>query len=250
MSSFAHLTRRLPLTRHSLLAHTLGPSGMARRVPRSSLPRFLPSVLPSYSSAALWTSVARHSSLTSLTAPGSLSFTQPRAPLSTTSRPSFVSSATMTPRKVSLPRPYSTATSSITFSARQKSLPTLLRGSSPLWISPLKPARRSYKLGLRRFASSSSSGKEDPSNQKQVAKAKKSIWLRVKEEAIHYWHGFRLFGIEIRISSKYLWRMLKGDNLSRREHRQVGFPFLSLHVLFYCLLFLSLPSSPFPHVPR
>ncbi|RKP11761.1 LETM1-like protein-domain-containing protein, partial [Piptocephalis cylindrospora] len=72
-------------------------------------------------------------------------------------------------------------------------------------------------------------------------KPKKSIWLRVKEEVIHYWHGFRLFGIEIRVSSKYLWRMLKGDNLSRREHRQMKRTSKDLVRMVPFLVFLIVP---------
>jgi LETM1 and EF-hand domain-containing protein 1 len=52
-------------------------------------------------------------------------------------------------------------------------------------------------------------------------KPKKTIWQKVKEEAVHYWHGTQLLGLEIRISSKLTWKLLNGGKLSRREHRQV-----------------------------
>lgn len=48
---------------------------------------------------------------------------------------------------------------------------------------------------------------------------KPTLWQRVKGEALHYYHGFRLLGLDMKISSKLVWRILKGHELSRREHR-------------------------------
>ncbi|KOC68270.1 LETM1 and EF-hand domain-containing protein anon-60Da, mitochondrial [Habropoda laboriosa] len=48
---------------------------------------------------------------------------------------------------------------------------------------------------------------------------KPSIWHRVKAEIIHYYHGFRLLGLDMKISAKLVWRILQGKELSRREHR-------------------------------
>lgn len=47
------------------------------------------------------------------------------------------------------------------------------------------------------------------------------VWAVVKREALHYWHGTRLLGKEIRISSRLLRRLIAGKKLTRREHRQV-----------------------------
>lgn len=55
-----------------------------------------------------------------------------------------------------------------------------------------------------------------------AVKAKKPIMQRVKEEIIHYWHGTKLLGLEIRISSKLTSKLLKGGKLTRREQRQVS----------------------------
>jgi LETM1 and EF-hand domain-containing protein 1 len=54
-----------------------------------------------------------------------------------------------------------------------------------------------------------------------VPKPKKTIWQKVKAEAVHYWHGTKLLGLEIRISSKLIWKLLNGGHLTRREARQV-----------------------------
>lgn len=54
-----------------------------------------------------------------------------------------------------------------------------------------------------------------------MAKApfKKSLQQKVIDEIVHYYHGFRLLGIDVKISAGLLWRVLKGKTLTRREHR-------------------------------
>lgn len=54
-----------------------------------------------------------------------------------------------------------------------------------------------------------------------ATKPKKTLWQKVKDEAVHYWHGTKLLGLEIRISSKLTWKLLNGGKLTRREARQV-----------------------------
>lgn len=51
------------------------------------------------------------------------------------------------------------------------------------------------------------------------AVAKKSIGQKVIDELVHYYHGFRLLFIDIKISAGLVWRLLQGKTLSRREHR-------------------------------
>lgn len=51
------------------------------------------------------------------------------------------------------------------------------------------------------------------------AVVKKSIPQRVWAELVHYYHGFRLLFIDINICRKYLWKILHGESLTRREHR-------------------------------
>lgn len=47
------------------------------------------------------------------------------------------------------------------------------------------------------------------------------VWKKVKHEAQHYWHGSKLLGAEVRISSRLVWKILHGEALTRRERRQV-----------------------------
>lgn len=53
------------------------------------------------------------------------------------------------------------------------------------------------------------------------APAKRSLAARVMDELRHYYHGFKLLVINTSISGKLLWRLLKGESLTRREHRQL-----------------------------
>jgi LETM1 and EF-hand domain-containing protein 1 len=50
---------------------------------------------------------------------------------------------------------------------------------------------------------------------------KKPIMVRLKEGLQHYWHGSKLLAYETKISTKLLYKMAKGDNLIRREKRQL-----------------------------
>lgn len=71
---------------------------------------------------------------------------------------------------------------------------------------------------------------------------KKSIKERVMDELRHYYHGFRLFFLEIRISSKLLIRVLKGDSLTRREHRLLV---TTIGDLFRMVPFIVIIAVPF-----
>lgn len=74
-----------------------------------------------------------------------------------------------------------------------------------------------------------------------VETAKKTLTRRVIDEILHYYHGFRLLAIDVKISGGLVWRVLNGYSLSRREYnllkRTVGD------------LFRLLPFSVFIIVP-
>lgn len=65
--------------------------------------------------------------------------------------------------------------------------------------------------------------------EKQLAKAeeitpavpKRGIWKRVWDEIVHYYHGFRLLFIDVRVALRLLYKVANGESLSRREHRQL-----------------------------
>lgn len=60
--------------------------------------------------------------------------------------------------------------------------------------------------------------------EQQVVVPKKSLTTRIIEEVKHYYHGFRLLFVDINISRKLAMKALRGETLSRREHRLVSIP--------------------------
>lgn len=50
---------------------------------------------------------------------------------------------------------------------------------------------------------------------------KRSLAKRAWDEVVHYYHGFRLLFIDIRIASRLLLKSMRGNDLSRREYRQL-----------------------------
>jgi LETM1 and EF-hand domain-containing protein 1 len=66
--------------------------------------------------------------------------------------------------------------------------------------------------------------KEEAAMHERVAPSttkKKPLLTTVKDGLIHYWDGTKLLGLEIKISTKLLYSLLKGEKLTRRERRQV-----------------------------
>ena len=53
-----------------------------------------------------------------------------------------------------------------------------------------------------------------------AAPAKKSLWVRFKNEVNHYVSGFKLLYLDVKVSSKIIWKVLNGKTLSRRENRE------------------------------
>ena len=50
----------------------------------------------------------------------------------------------------------------------------------------------------------------------------KSLKQKIIDECVHYYHGFRLLFIDINVSAKLLIRILRGKQLTRREHNLVS----------------------------
>lgn len=46
-------------------------------------------------------------------------------------------------------------------------------------------------------------------------------WRRTVKELKHYYHGFRLLFIDVKICTRYVWGVLNGKSLTRRERKQV-----------------------------
>lgn len=69
------------------------------------------------------------------------------------------------------------------------------------------------------------------------------IWNKVKEEALHYWHGTKLLGKELAISTRLLRRMILGYTLTRREHRQLRRTMGDLLRLIPFIPFVIIPAA-------
>lgn len=67
------------------------------------------------------------------------------------------------------------------------------------------------------------------------------VWKKVKHEAAHYWHGTKLLVSEVRISARLQWKILHGEQLTRRERRQVRPPLRWLR--WWALLISCVDSS-------
>ncbi|GMS80009.1 hypothetical protein PENTCL1PPCAC_2184 [Pristionchus entomophagus] len=50
---------------------------------------------------------------------------------------------------------------------------------------------------------------------------KPTLKKKIMHELKHYYHGFRLLALETRLSSKYLWKIMRGQSLTRRERAQM-----------------------------
>lgn len=68
-------------------------------------------------------------------------------------------------------------------------------------------------------ASTASTPAVAPAQERAIVK--KSLYQRVVDELKHYYNGFRLLGIDIKIAGRMVWRLLHGQVLTRRERRRV-----------------------------
>ena len=97
--------------------------------------------------------------------------------------------------------------------------------SRPLDTSPVlsgpKTAIGESKSTVEQAIESIKAKKSKTSVDKTEVVAKKSVWERVKHEALHYYNGFKLLFYDVKISSRLLWKSMKGQTLTRRERKQV-----------------------------
>ena len=74
----------------------------------------------------------------------------------------------------------------------------------------------------------------EPSGPPQI---KPSLVKRVKDVALHYYHGFRLLALDLRVAVRLLMKTMRGHSLTRREQKQVSYTtslYINLpHLLVY-----------------
>ncbi|KAF9171650.1 hypothetical protein BGX20_007194 [Mortierella sp. AD010] len=82
-------------------------------------------------------------------------------------------------------------------------------------------ASRSAEMAKAKAAKVASEAISGIAGEGAIVHPKKSLWERFKDEMVHYWHGTKLLGKEIKISTKLAVRLLRGNKLTRREQRQL-----------------------------
>ncbi|CAH8505280.1 unnamed protein product [Schistosoma bovis] len=132
----------------------------------------------------------------------------------------------------------------------------------PIWcINPVKietPVPRPNKTPP---TNSSVEPPKEPKKKEDEKQVKPPMWIRIKDGIVHYYHGFRLLGLEIRIASGICFRVLGGHTLTRRERKQlvrtladilrllpfsvfIIVPFMEILIPFYVKFFpFMLPST-------
>uniref|UniRef100_A0A3Q3WSA1 Letm1 RBD domain-containing protein n=1 Tax=Mola mola TaxID=94237 RepID=A0A3Q3WSA1_MOLML len=74
---------------------------------------------------------------------------------------------------------------------------------------------------------------------------KKSLYQRFVDELKHYYNGFRLLGIDIKIAGRMVWRLLHGQLLTRRERRRLMRTCADLFRLVPFIVFIIVPFMEF-----
>lgn len=94
-------------------------------------------------------------------------------------------------------------------------------GSSLFDKEPLKPSSKLEETVQALKQDIKESEKPAETSVEKAPPVKKTLRQKIVHEILHYYHGFRLLFIDIQVSSKLVWRVLNGNNLTRREHRLV-----------------------------
>ncbi|PVU93209.1 hypothetical protein BB561_003404 [Smittium simulii] len=104
-----------------------------------------------------------------------------------------------------------------------------------------------YYSTLNQNKKTEPSSSAEPINTQTPAKhteKKLTLWEKVKHEANHYWDGTKLFGKEIKISTKLFIKMLSGTSLTRREH----LPFSLFVIIPFAELLLPFALKIYPNL--
>uniref|UniRef100_A0A3P9K6W9 Leucine zipper-EF-hand containing transmembrane protein 2 n=1 Tax=Oryzias latipes TaxID=8090 RepID=A0A3P9K6W9_ORYLA len=75
--------------------------------------------------------------------------------------------------------------------------------------------------------------------------SRKSLYQRIVDELKHYYNGFRLLGIDIKIAGRMVWRLLHGQLLTRRERRRLLRTCADLFRLVPFIVFIIVPFMEF-----
>uniref|UniRef100_A0A0N5AHP6 Letm1 RBD domain-containing protein n=1 Tax=Syphacia muris TaxID=451379 RepID=A0A0N5AHP6_9BILA len=79
----------------------------------------------------------------------------------------------------------------------------------------------------------------------EIKTPKPPLMTRIVDELKHYYHGFRLLALETRISTRYLWRLVTGHSLMRKERQQLVRTASDLFRLVPFSIFIIVPFMEF-----
>ncbi|XP_060085567.1 mitochondrial proton/calcium exchanger protein-like [Ylistrum balloti] len=75
--------------------------------------------------------------------------------------------------------------------------------------------------------------------------ATKTLWQRFVAELKHYYHGFRLLWLDVKVCRRLVWALLNGKQLTRRENKQLVRTSADLFRLVPFMVFLVIPFMEF-----
>ncbi|CAH1783641.1 unnamed protein product, partial [Owenia fusiformis] len=84
-----------------------------------------------------------------------------------------------------------------------------------------------------------------PAPAPEAAIVKPTLWHRFVAEVKHYYNGFRLLFVDIKIACRMLWGVLNGKSLSRRERKQLVRTTADMFRLVPFLIFVIVPFMEF-----
>lgn len=90
------------------------------------------------------------------------------------------------------------------------------------YTSPLFSDKPSSKVEETVNAVKEKAQKDTEKKEVVALKSKKSIKQKIIDELMHYYHGFRLLGLNAKISFKLGVKKMRGIELTRREHNLVS----------------------------
>lgn len=139
------------------------------------------------------------------------------------------------------------------------------RGSLRPSLSLQQALKRSAPMNMHRFQSTSQKDGQQPASEDKKLQdtnlpkktEKEPLMARIKHEVQHYWDGTKLLGYEINVSTKLLFKMLRGYELSRREQTQLRrttgdlfrlVPFSAFLIIPFAELLLPVALKIFPNL--
>ena len=106
-----------------------------------------------------------------------------------------------------------------------------LSTARPVWADNEDEGKKSGKISKKETEA------EAAEAQSRLAK----MWVATKKMAHHHWTGFKMLGTETRIASKYLIKLVRGNQLTRRERRQLRRTAADLFRVIPLAMFLVVP---------